>query len=204
MAPYTGADADMQTRLATPWCNPGSYGHPSLCARPCIYIAKNGSCHVDGCDYCHMAHDLPVAKLNQRQRYVLQRLSVKVKMDLVLEAVRGGLHREGLTDQAESLLCLLEQEASKHSQQASHRDQRRQVYDLRKALSRMTVADTIHAVQDVLPEHVIQSFQNLRRALLPSVVPDPLFPMISKCELSLKEALALFPAPQAAAQMWIL
>ena len=105
MAPYTGADADMQTRLATPWCNPGSYGHPSLCARPCIYIAKNGSCHVDGCDYCHMAHDLPVAKLNQRQRYVLQRLSVKVKMDLVLEAVRGGLHREGLTDQAESLLC---------------------------------------------------------------------------------------------------
>mmetsp|Transcript_69041 Transcript_69041/g.161725 ORF Transcript_69041/g.161725 Transcript_69041/m.161725 type:complete len:194 (-) Transcript_69041:44-625(-) len=178
-------------------CNPGSLGHPSLCTRPCIYLAKNGACHVEGCNFCHMIHDAPVMKLNQRQRYVLQKLDVKAKLDLILAAVRAGLDREGLTHEAGRLLQLLEEEASKHVEQGLLRSHKKQVYDLRKALMRMSLADSIKSFEDVLPNQVLQSFQDLRqRYQAVSSMRAPAQRLYTKTELSLKEVLAFYPAPE--------
>ncbi|CAE7555422.1 unnamed protein product [Symbiodinium microadriaticum] len=191
----------MQTSLASPLCNPGSSGHPFLCARPCVYMMKRGSCHVQECKYCHMNHDLPVTKLNQRQRYVLQRLAMKDKMDLLLAALRAGLHRDGLTDRAGSLLYQLEVEASMHPVPEGRQIHKRQMHDLRKALMRMTLNDNIKAFEDVLPAHVLQSFQDLRQTFSRSC--DVSVPISSKPEQSLKEALALFPIRAAHAPVLI-
>ncbi|OLQ02700.1 hypothetical protein AK812_SmicGene14412 [Symbiodinium microadriaticum] len=179
-------------------CNPGSCGHPSLCARPCIYMAKNGACHVEGCNFCHMTHDVPVMKLNQRQRYVLQRLDVKEKLDLILAAARAGLQRKGLTYEAGSFIQLLE-EASKHARQGLLRSHKKQVYDLRKALIRMSLADIIKTFEDVLPNPVLQSFQDLRQRYQAAAVQSARVPaqrLYAKTELSLKEVLAFYPAPE--------
>lgn len=46
----------------------GSRGHPFLCARPCIRLAK-GSCHMgDACGYCHHSTHPRFAALDKRQR----------------------------------------------------------------------------------------------------------------------------------------
>ena len=195
------AAVEMQAGLAL-WCNPGSCGHPSLCARPCIYLAKNGACHVDGCNFCHMPHDQPASKLNQRQRYVLRQLDHKSKMDLMLEAVREGLEREGLATHAAEMTRLLEEEAAKYPQQAGPRSQKRQLHDLRKAFMRMTVSDTIKSFEDVLPEKALQYFQDLRQGLVPQ--PPQTSALTSKCELTLKDALALYPFPRTTLATWIL
>ena len=46
----------------------GSRGHPFLCARPCIRLAK-GSCHMgDACGYCHHSTHPRFTALDKRQR----------------------------------------------------------------------------------------------------------------------------------------
>ena len=41
----------MQSLPSPPLCNPGSSGHPFLCARRCVYVMKRGWCHVQSCKY---------------------------------------------------------------------------------------------------------------------------------------------------------
>ena len=47
----------------------GSRGHPFLCARPCIRLAK-GDCHMgDACAYCHHTTHRKFQSLDKRQRH---------------------------------------------------------------------------------------------------------------------------------------
>ena len=46
----------------------GSSGHPFLCRRPCVRLAK-GNCHMgDACGYCHHQTHRRFASLDKRQR----------------------------------------------------------------------------------------------------------------------------------------
>ena len=77
--------------------------------------------------------------------------------------------------------------------------QKRQIHDVRKALARMPIADIVKCFEDVLPKEVLQSFEDLRRSFrveTPVVGSAPNLPFLCKGELTLKEALALFPAPE--------
>lgn len=50
----------------------GSRGHPFLCRRPCVRLAK-GNCHMgDACGYCHHQTHRPFASLDKRQRVHLR------------------------------------------------------------------------------------------------------------------------------------
>ena len=52
----------------------GSRGHPFLCARPCIRLAK-GNCHVgDACGYCHRSTHPRFTALDKRQRLQLHNM----------------------------------------------------------------------------------------------------------------------------------
>ena len=52
----------------------GSRGHPFLCARPCIRLAK-GNCHVgDACGYCHHSTHPRFTALDKRQRLQLHNM----------------------------------------------------------------------------------------------------------------------------------
>ena len=148
-----------------------------------------------------MDHDLSLVKLNKRQRHLLQRLDRKSKIDLLLAAIRKGLHRAGLTDQAGSFISLLEDEASMHPEPEAPLFNPRRIEDLLKALKRMTLNDNITAFEDVLPERVLQSFQDLRQTFASTC--DASLTTSPKSERSLKEALEEFPL-QAPALRWVL
>ncbi|CAE7888410.1 unnamed protein product, partial [Symbiodinium microadriaticum] len=57
--------------------NPGSLGHPELCARPCIYV-RSGSCtSASKCGFCHMPHSRRALRLDKRHRECLRRMPFK-------------------------------------------------------------------------------------------------------------------------------
>ncbi|CAE7236735.1 unnamed protein product [Symbiodinium sp. CCMP2592] len=77
---------------------------------------------------------------------------------------------------------------------------KRRIEDLLKVLKRMTLNDNITAFEDVLPERVLQSFQDLRQACALTCDASLTSP---KAERSLKEALEDFPL-RAPALSWFL
>ena len=95
-------------------------------------------------------------------------------MDLLVSTVCEGFWREGLADRAGNLIRLLEEEASKHPQGQGMPKQKRHLHDLRKALSRMILADAFKAFEDILPDRVLESFQALRLSMPPQIpqIPD--------------------------------
>eukprot|EP00439_Symbiodinium_sp_Y106_P055653 s1543_g7.t1 len=55
--------------------NPGSYGHPELCKRPCVYQLKSGVCHLGAkCGFCHCRHEKSEVKPDQRERQLMLRM----------------------------------------------------------------------------------------------------------------------------------
>eukprot|EP00438_Fugacium_kawagutii_P028099 Skav236592 [mRNA] locus=scaffold415:88630:91230:+ [translate_table: standard] len=52
----------------------GSFGHPELCAPPCVYFAWGPCAKGAYCSFCHLAHRQPIGKLDKRQRKVFQKL----------------------------------------------------------------------------------------------------------------------------------
>ena len=122
-------------------CNPGSRGHPELCARPCVYVAKSGMCRVDSCKFCHMPHAQQPVKLDQRHRNLLPKLAPGDSVELFLEIFRGKVEHLGVLEGATQVLSLLEKEASKHPPE--HCLARKQAQNLRKVLGRMTLANLI-------------------------------------------------------------
>lgn len=71
--------------------SPGSLGHPELCARPCLFYAS-GACAGDAsCDFCHLEHSDPPAKMDKRQRERLLALPRERALQLALETLRQKL-----------------------------------------------------------------------------------------------------------------
>ena len=61
--------------------NDGSRGHPQLCARPCIRIAKEGGCNLgDACGYCHLGHLSHGSRVafDKRQRTLLHEMETVI------------------------------------------------------------------------------------------------------------------------------
>eukprot|EP00438_Fugacium_kawagutii_P003458 Skav217389 [mRNA] locus=scaffold532:132571:134771:- [translate_table: standard] len=74
--------------------NPGSYGHPALCHRPCVRFAK-GTCEMgDECSYCHLAGHSRSVHPDKRQRGQLQKMATWRHLIYRCEA-RGSGVREG-------------------------------------------------------------------------------------------------------------
>ena len=54
--------------------NQGSRGHPELCKRPCVHMAKKGPCPGgSGCGYCHLPHR-PARRPLEEERALMRRL----------------------------------------------------------------------------------------------------------------------------------
>ena len=56
--------------------NWGSFGHPELCFRPCVYVTKGGGCPMHmRCRYCHFQHTDACVKPNKKARHLLSQMS---------------------------------------------------------------------------------------------------------------------------------
>ena len=56
--------------------NWGTFGHPEMCFRPCIFISKEGGCPSGiTCRWCHLPHGGATSKPSKRQRQLLGQMN---------------------------------------------------------------------------------------------------------------------------------
>ncbi|CAE7930856.1 unnamed protein product [Symbiodinium sp. KB8] len=123
----------------------GSWGHPDVCRRPCIYFMSGHCENGEACAYCHLPHTEKMAKLDKRQRAMVQQLTRPELLSMVFPFCSRKAEDGGFADKAEEILGLLEMEldpATSSSQLLADRELR----NLRKTLARMSFSSLIGLV----------------------------------------------------------
>lgn len=85
--------------------NPGSFGHPELCRRPCMFFAQSKCATGTMCTFCHLTHSFRPKNLERHHRLQLRRLSEQDRLALVLPLLR---QRAEITGIAVSVAEILE------------------------------------------------------------------------------------------------
>ncbi|CAL1128000.1 unnamed protein product [Cladocopium goreaui] len=137
----------------------GSRGHPFLCARPCIRLAK-GSCHMgDACVYCHHSTHPRFAALDKRQRLQVHNMDKSTFLWTLLPHISRSLADARL--EAPELLEIIEWEVD--AQQVYHRDRH-----LDRTLRQMPLSALLACIvaretnlQSLLQEQITQLRQRL-------------------------------------------
>lgn len=84
--------------------NAGSYGHPELCHRPCLYFSS-GSCNTgNDCNFCHQHHSLRPSHLDKRNREAYRALTMQSRAALVWSAIIARASRLRLLESLEECL----------------------------------------------------------------------------------------------------
>ncbi|OLQ11828.1 hypothetical protein AK812_SmicGene4258 [Symbiodinium microadriaticum] len=85
----------------------GSLGHPQLCQRPCVHMAKRGSCSLgSACRFCHDSHFIAPLKMEKAQREIMQAMRKEDVRTLLIPHIQNRLQQLELTEKAASLLLL--------------------------------------------------------------------------------------------------
>ncbi|CAE7380349.1 unnamed protein product [Symbiodinium natans] len=91
--------------------NKGSFGHPQLCGRPCIQLAKGGKCPSGmSCTYCHFLPHAAVAKPGFLAHQALLAATDQELLATFLPFIRKKATKEGLLPLVTDLINLLEAE----------------------------------------------------------------------------------------------
>ena len=115
--------------------NPGSAGHPHLCRRPCLHFRMGYCGHGRECNFCHESHPEKAAKLDKKQREIMQTLSSKEVAALIFEFVKSKVSQAEIVG-GQRLLDLLEVEREGAD---ITRVQPRDLRHLRKTFSRLNL-----------------------------------------------------------------
>lgn len=160
---------DLMSRSYQGRLNPGSYGHPELCKRPCVYQLKSGVCHVGAkCGFCHCRHEKSEVKPDQRERQLMLRMTDSELAALFVPVFRKRATDQGLLPVAREFLELAEQEAAAiESRQAEEPSQirQRQLRTLKKSLSNMRLSSMAQHFLRTLPENVEIAYEQMRMQL---------------------------------------
>eukprot|EP00435_Cladocopium_sp_Y103_P013857 s714_g3.t1 len=145
----------------------GSYGHPNICRRPCIFMAR-GACEKGAdCGFCHLTHELQPPSFDKRQRELLKHLPPVAFMELILPYVRDKVEGSALPG-AGQVLQLLESEivvrasASTLVQGTVQGIPRR----VRHVLERMSLANLVSLICSTMsnrfPKFLVNELKDLR------------------------------------------
>ncbi|CAE7639852.1 unnamed protein product [Symbiodinium sp. CCMP2456] len=88
--------------------NPGSYGHPEVCRKPCIFFQVGQCENGDSCGYCHLRHEKRPRLPDRRQRSVLRKLNKSELLQTFLPILWSEARRAGMVQEAEHVLEILE------------------------------------------------------------------------------------------------
>ncbi|CAK8991835.1 unnamed protein product [Durusdinium trenchii] len=91
--------------------SPGTLGHPEVCRRPCMHFQIGHCDNGSSCNFCHEAHPHKTAKLDKKQRLLLQSLKIQEFTALIAQEVRERPNSGVPAGAAEELLAALEDEA---------------------------------------------------------------------------------------------
>lgn len=172
----TPRSSSLDRRVAELLPSHGSLGHPEVCRRPCIYFLAGHCENGNACAYCHLPHMEKTPKLDKRQRTIIQGLSRRELLALVLEFCRTKAEQVGFVEEASEVLGMLEAEsASARALPASISD--RDIRNLHKTLARMNFSNLIGLVTHQSPsrpgnasessEQLMGALERLRMHFLP-------------------------------------
>lgn len=88
--------------------NPGSYGHPEVCRKPCVFFQVGQCENGDSCGYCHLRHEKRPRLPDRRQRSVLRKLNKSELLHTFLPILWSVARRAGMVQEAEHVLEVLE------------------------------------------------------------------------------------------------
>ncbi|CAJ1337280.1 unnamed protein product [Effrenium voratum] len=88
--------------------NVGSFGHPDLCAKPCIFLMR-GMCHrAEFCGYCHLEHRASPARLCKQDREYLGCFTAAEVVAMILPHLKSRVASLGVHHQAWDLIRALQ------------------------------------------------------------------------------------------------
>ncbi|CAL1151018.1 unnamed protein product [Cladocopium goreaui] len=141
----------------------GSYGHPNICRRPCIFMVR-GACEKGAeCGFCHVTHEVRFPSFDRHQREFLKHLPPLAFMDLILPYVREKVEGSALPG-ADQVLQLLESETVVRAsgENALQRIPRR----VRYVLERMSLANLVSLICSTMsgrfPKLIVNELKDLR------------------------------------------
>lgn len=85
----------------------GSFGHPEMCSRPCVYFTWGPCPKAAYCGFCHLAHRESIGKLDKRQRKIFQKLGEAEMIELLLPHMLERSKRFQSADDANEVLDVL-------------------------------------------------------------------------------------------------
>jgi len=127
----------------------GSYGHPSICRRPCILFIRGTCKKAADCGFCHLHHESRLPSFDKKQRNFLKLLPSVTFLEMILPFVRKRVEDNEVPGAA-ALLQLLESEISIRShptRTVSPHTPRK----IRYVLERMTLSSLVSVVASILP-----------------------------------------------------
>ncbi|CAK9010306.1 unnamed protein product [Durusdinium trenchii] len=157
--------------------NPGSFGHPEMCTRPCLFFAAGECQSRQNCDFCHLPHTRRPTHLDKRNRELLRSLSSDEQVATILPILFEKLKKHNPS----SLQLLVELESLTSSgaleamsttsvgSQGSQKQLARGERSLKSALRAVTLRSLLTMLLRMLPRdhlkqrHVIEALiQSLR------------------------------------------
>ncbi|CAJ1459687.1 unnamed protein product [Effrenium voratum] len=124
--------------------NIGSFGHPDVCAKPCVYL-MHGPCRRGAfCGYCHLDHKEPPARLSKQHRQYLEGLSAEDVVDMILPHLRNRVTSLGIIYEAADLVGLLQTTRSRLSRRVPDvQDQSVSASQMHQALRRLSITGLV-------------------------------------------------------------
>ncbi|CAL1148567.1 unnamed protein product, partial [Cladocopium goreaui] len=146
----------------------GSYGHPNVCARPCILFLCNKCYKGNKCGFCHLPHESRPRTLDKQQRSYLKELPKVTFLKMLLPFVRKRV--EGTELDAAVVLQLLMSEISVRSPRSPAPTvltptQIRIVFERMSLAGLVSTACTILPQSDRFPKLMQKELQRLRKAI---------------------------------------
>jgi len=151
--------------------NPGSYGHPQLCNRPCINFVKGTCTLAEECGFCHLPH-VKLTKFDMRQRQLLATLPKSTLLATVLPHLQQRMQDYGL-HQAMEIVEMIERELVFETFQLPNEDaiiSRKELAGISKVLESMPFAALVGAasakhIKGAFPKHIREALRELRTHL---------------------------------------
>jgi len=161
--------------------NPGSFGHPEMCTRPCLFFAADQCRNFESCDFCHFAHERRPTHVDKRNRELLKSLSPDELLATTLPILRDKALKYGnkselmeLLDKAETRVNEYQAEAGPWLETmsvATSRTRTRGERALKSALRAVTLRSLLTMMMRMLPEeHAVRTImgdvmENIGRTL---------------------------------------
>ena len=146
----------------------GSFGHPELCSRPCIYMFKGAGCPSGmTCHYCHLPHCSGRIKLDKIRRGTLSQMNDQQRLFIFLPLVRQRASDTGLLPSVAKIVELLEAEMVDPQVTPSVSSPMRK---LEKFAARMPLIQLIGCCMHEIPDSVQVALTQVRSQLAPPQV----------------------------------